>query len=79
MLQHGFVVEQKFDVILCVGAGVRPQLLVANRFDIRTLQVDTWWEQTVLEDLVSAVAVDFDYNDALIFWTDLSEERIFRY
>ncbi|XP_060080729.1 low-density lipoprotein receptor-like [Ylistrum balloti] len=62
----------------CKVNGVRPHLLVANRFDIRTLQVDTWWEQTVLEDLTSAVAVDFDYNDGYLFWTDITKEQIFR-
>ncbi|XP_033738697.1 low-density lipoprotein receptor-like isoform X2 [Pecten maximus] len=62
----------------CRVNGIRPHLLVANRFDIRTLQVDTWWEQTVLEDLTSAVAVDFDYNDGFLFWTDITKEQIFR-
>ncbi|XP_021378123.1 low-density lipoprotein receptor-like isoform X3 [Mizuhopecten yessoensis] len=62
----------------CRVNGIRPHLLVANRFDIRTLQVDTWWEQTVLEDLTSAVAVDFDYNDGYLFWTDITKEQIFR-
>ena len=50
--------------------GERPWLLFANRHDIRKLEVDTMTLQPIISDLRSAVAVDYDYYNKLVYWSD---------
>ncbi|XP_054682744.1 low-density lipoprotein receptor-related protein 5 isoform X3 [Grus americana] len=58
--------------------GASPFLLFANRRDVRLLDAgDTKLESTVVvSGLEDAAAVDFQYSQGIVFWTDVSEEAI---
>lgn len=58
--------------------GERPWLLFANRHDIRRLEVDTMILQPVVSDLHSAIAVDYDYYNKVVYWSDSLEEKIMK-
>uniref|UniRef100_A0A8C6S670 Low density lipoprotein receptor-related protein 5 n=1 Tax=Neogobius melanostomus TaxID=47308 RepID=A0A8C6S670_9GOBI len=55
-----------------------PLLLFANRRDIRLVDAEGVRGESaiVVSDLEDAAAVDFLYDEGLIFWTDVSEESI---
>ncbi|CAC5364193.1 VLDLR [Mytilus coruscus] len=61
----------------CKVNGPRPWLLLANENDIRKFEVDTWFEETLLCGLLSAVSVDF-YKDQYVYWSDVSMQQIAR-
>ncbi|XP_061175466.1 very low-density lipoprotein receptor-like isoform X1 [Saccostrea echinata] len=63
---------------ICKVVGERPWLLFANRHDIRKLEVDTMILQPVVSDLHSAVAVDYDYYNKVVYWSDNVEEKIMK-
>lgn len=56
----------------------KPLLLFANRRDIRLVDAEGVRGESaiVVGDLEDAAAVDFLYDEGLIFWTDVSEEAI---
>ena len=58
--------------------GERPWLLFSNRHDIRRLEVDTMILQPVVSDLHSAIAVDYDYYNKVVYWSDSLEEKIMK-
>lgn len=53
-------------------------LLFANRRDIRKLDLDVMTMKTVVSELQNAIAVDYDYNNKLVFWSDNNEEKIMK-
>ncbi|KAM4553054.1 low-density lipoprotein receptor-related protein 5 isoform 1-T1 [Fundulus diaphanus] len=55
-----------------------PLLLFANRRDVRLVDADSVRGESaiVVSDLEDAAAVDFLFDENLIFWTDVSEEAI---
>lgn len=53
-------------------------LLFANRHDIRKLDLDVMTMKTVVSELQSATAVDYDYNNKLVFWSDTTDKRIMK-
>ncbi|XP_020911652.1 low-density lipoprotein receptor-related protein 6-like [Exaiptasia diaphana] len=56
-----------------------PRLIFANRRDIRILRPtkDGKGNETVIvRGLEDAIALDFDYKQKIVFWTDVSEEKI---
>lgn len=55
-----------------------PFLLFANRRDVRLVDAGgTKLESTVVvSGLEDAAAVDFQYSQGIVFWTDVSEEAI---
>ena len=57
-----------------------PQLLFANRKDLRLIDADSSKNNVtvVVGDLEDAAAVDFLYSDGMIFWTDINMEMILR-
>ncbi|KAM6074172.1 low-density lipoprotein receptor-related protein 5 isoform 4-T4 [Chlamydotis macqueenii] len=59
-------------------AGASPFLLFANRRDVRLVDAGgTKLESTVVvSGLEDAAAVDFQYSQGIVFWTDVSEEAI---
>nr|XP_022328442.1 uncharacterized protein LOC111127521 [Crassostrea virginica] len=63
---------------VCKAIGERPWLLFANRHDIRKLEVDTMTLQPIISDLRSAVAVDYDYYNKLVYWSDTDTEKIMK-
>ena len=55
-----------------------PLLLFANRRDVRLVDAEGTRGDSaiVVNDLEDATAVDFLYDEGLIFWIDVSEEAI---
>lgn len=53
-------------------------LLFANKHDIRKLDLDGMTMKTVVNELQFAIAVDYDYNNNLVFWSDTLEEKIMK-
>lgn len=58
--------------------GEKAWLLFANRHDIRKLEVDGMILQPVVSDLQSAIAVDYDYYNKVVYWSDSHEEKIMK-
>lgn len=63
---------------ICKGVGQKAWLLFANRHDIRKLEADGMILQPVVSDLQSAIAVDYDYYNKLVYWSDSHEEKIMK-
>uniref|UniRef100_U3IL54 LDL receptor related protein 5 n=1 Tax=Anas platyrhynchos platyrhynchos TaxID=8840 RepID=U3IL54_ANAPP len=81
----GPLVPLSFLVLLCLTnrgnklwTGSSPFLLFANRRDVRLVDAGgTKLESTVVvSGLEDAAAVDFQYSQGIVFWTDVSEEAI---
>lgn len=53
-------------------------LLFANRHDIRKLDLDVMTMKTVVSELQNPIAVDYDYNNKLVFWSDIDEGKIMK-
>ncbi|XP_070563499.1 low-density lipoprotein receptor-related protein 4-like isoform X2 [Ptychodera flava] len=53
-------------------------LLFANRYDIRRINPETGMQEVIASGLRSAVSLDYDYNRGYLYWSDVSEEKIFR-
>ncbi|KAL5015893.1 hypothetical protein ScPMuIL_005482 [Solemya velum] len=62
----------------CKADGERPWLLFANRKDVRKLQLDSNSMKSIAYGLRSAIAVDYDYEEKYIYWSDVGQEKIFR-
>ncbi|EDO49133.1 predicted protein [Nematostella vectensis] len=75
-------------VVLCVfcltlyriSSASSPRLIFANRSDIRILQTNggTPNVTVVVKNLEDAIALDFDYEQNYVFWTDVLLEKIKR-
>ena len=59
-------------------AGEFPWLYYANRRDIRRLRVDSRYMEIIVEETDNSIALDVDYNDSRIFWTDGAAAQIIR-
>ena len=68
-------------MVNCAGlcAGEAPHLIFANREDIRDIELMTSKYRPVIEDTRSAIALDFDFVDKMVYWSDVAEEAIYRY
>lgn len=55
-----------------------PRLMFSNRKDIRILisTNGTLNETIVFSGLEDAIALDFDYQEKIVFWTDVSSQKI---
>ena len=65
--------------VYIIISGEQPWLYYANRRDIRRLRVDSRYMEIIIEDTRNSIALDVDYNDDVIFWTDGAKEQIHRY
>ena len=72
-VQHGKLLIAGFP------AGEAPHLIFANREDIRDIELMTSKYRPVIEDTRSAIALDFDFVDKMVYWSDVAEEAIYRY
>ncbi|XP_077981564.1 very low-density lipoprotein receptor-like [Glandiceps talaboti] len=62
----------------CKAAGHEPLLLFANRRDIREVDLATREYRELVSDLRSAIALDYDYQQGYLYWTDVGMEKILR-
>ncbi|KAL4236222.1 lipoprotein receptor-related protein [Mactra antiquata] len=71
--QPGYTIEKHY---FCRADGAPSWLYYANRRDIRRLRVDARFSEILVEDTDNSIALDFDYDDGLMFWTDVGLEKI---
>lgn len=64
---------------VCVLLGVEePWLLLANRKSIRQVSLDGKFYSDVFSNLSRTVALDFDAAEGNLYWTDVSDNAIYR-
>ncbi|XP_062600838.1 low-density lipoprotein receptor-related protein 1-like [Saccostrea cucullata] len=54
-----------------VTGSEKPYLILANGFYIRNISF-TGYQKLILHDLNNAVAIDFDYRDQMIYWSEIT-------
>ncbi|CAL1537092.1 unnamed protein product [Lymnaea stagnalis] len=66
------------------GYGCKPidpdpvYIIFANRHEIRRLNTHDKSMTHLVSNLQNAIALDFHYNQSLVFWTDVSNDKIYR-
>ena len=65
-------------VLLCLAGGVEPYLIFANRVDIRKILPSEAEYTSILQGLENAIALDLHHEQGLIFWSDVTLDRIKR-
>ena len=63
---------------LCHVPGPEPVLLFANRIDIRQVLPHRSEYTLLLNNLENAIALDFHHRRELVFWSDVTLDRILR-
>ncbi|XP_055870134.1 low-density lipoprotein receptor-related protein 1-like isoform X4 [Biomphalaria glabrata] len=53
-------------------------IIFANRHEIRRLNVRNNSMVHLVSNLQNAIALDFHYNQSLVFWTDVSNDKIYK-
>lgn len=71
----GYIIERHF---FCRADGEPSWLYYANRRDIRRLRADSRYSEILVEETENSIALDFDYDEGLMFWTDVGLEQIMR-
>ncbi|XP_061686137.1 low-density lipoprotein receptor [Syngnathoides biaculeatus] len=57
--------------------GARPTLYFTNKHDVRMVTSDRREYASVMSELKNAVALDMDMPNKIIFWSDLSDKKIY--
>ncbi|BFY99131.1 hypothetical protein BsWGS_02172 [Bradybaena similaris] len=58
--------------------GNHAALILSSHHEIRRYQLDTYRYSLVLEqEVASAVAIDFDIRNEMLFWTDVESEKVY--
>ena len=76
----------KLTLLLLIYAGVT-QLLFTTRSDVSVVDVADWWTvlpsnvtsspRSIVTGLEDAIAVDYLWSDASVYWTDLTHGRVY--
>ncbi|XP_017469873.1 PREDICTED: low-density lipoprotein receptor-related protein 4-like [Rhagoletis zephyria] len=72
--ETGYVLRP--DLRTCKALGGAMTLVVANRWDIRRVQLSNNRYSAVVKGLHNAIAIDFHYRKGLLFWSDVSTDVI---
>ncbi|KAI5085793.1 low-density lipoprotein receptor-related protein 4 isoform X1, partial [Silurus meridionalis] len=70
--------ELRPDKRSCKALGPEPVLLFANRIDIRQVLPHRSEYTLLLNNLENAIALDFHHNRELVFWSDVTLDRIMK-
>ncbi|XP_067654975.1 low-density lipoprotein receptor-related protein 4-like [Haliotis asinina] len=62
----------------CKALGGEAYLIFANRVDIRRVTTDRSEYTSILEGLRNAIALDFHHEKGLVFWSDITLDKIKR-
>ncbi|XP_041357308.1 very low-density lipoprotein receptor-like isoform X2 [Gigantopelta aegis] len=65
----------------CKADGPRDaELLLADRKDLRKIHLETYHYTLLVseEKVFGAIAMDFDYDDNMLFWTDVAVEQVLK-
>lgn len=71
----GYTLQRHY---FCRADGEQAWLYYANRRDIRRLRTDSRYMEIIVEETTNSIALDIDYEDGLMFWTDGGTEKIMR-
>lgn len=63
----------------CKAKEGHASLLFARRHDIRKISLDHNEMTSIVNDTKSATALDFVFRTGMIFWSDVSEQKIYKY
>lgn len=63
----------------CKATEGHASLLFARRHDIRKISLDRREMTSIVNDTKSATALDFVFRTGMIFWSDVSEQKIFKW
>jgi len=64
--------------VLSPSSGPEPVLLFANRIDIRQVLPHRSEYTLLLNNLENAIALDFHHSRELVFWSDVTLDRIMK-
>lgn len=62
----------------CKAAEGHASLLFARRHDIRKVALDRQEMTSIVNDTKMATALDFVFRTGMIFWSDVSEKKIYK-
>ena len=62
--------------VASVLVGEEPFLLFANRHDLRELRLYSGNYHLIVDGQKSIIALDYDFTEKLLFWSDVATERI---
>jgi hypothetical protein len=74
-----FVIGVKFYSTKFFCLGEEPFLLFANRHDLREIRLYSGNYHLLVDGLKSVIALDFDFSEKLLFWSDVATETISMY
>lgn len=70
--------DRNINVYFSSIAGNHAALILSSHHEIRRYQLDTYRYSLLLEQEVSsAVAIDFDIRNEMLFWTDVESEKVY--
>jgi len=75
--QEGYL-RDPHDRTKCKATEGHASLLFARRHDIRKISLDHHEMTTIVNDTKSATALDFVFRTGMIFWSDSSEQKIYK-
>ncbi|XP_033100297.1 low-density lipoprotein receptor-like isoform X2 [Anneissia japonica] len=73
--QEGYILEHKS---YCRAIGPNPLVIFANRVDLREYDPFKREYRMIVDHQRSAVALDYDIKKKQVYWTDVTQEKIFR-
>ena len=71
--------KEPSDHTRCKAMQGKPALIFTQKQSIRSLALDRKILTSVINNTRSACAVDFSYKAGLVFWSDIMEEKIYRW
>uniref|UniRef100_A0A182JF05 Uncharacterized protein n=1 Tax=Anopheles atroparvus TaxID=41427 RepID=A0A182JF05_ANOAO len=75
--QDGYLRDPR-DHTRCKATEGHASLLFARRHDIRKISLDHREMTSIVNDTKSATALDFVFRTGMIYWSDVSEKRIYK-
>ncbi|XP_050555022.1 very low-density lipoprotein receptor-like isoform X3 [Spodoptera frugiperda] len=75
---HAGYARDPRDRTRCKATEGHPSLLFARRFDIRKISLDHHEMVAIVNDTKSATALDYVFRTGMIFWSDVTDEKIYK-
>lgn len=75
--QHGYM-RDPHDLTRCKATEGHASLLFARRRDIRKISLDHHEMTSIVNETCSATALDFVFRTGMIFWSDVTDQKIYK-
>ncbi|GBP92608.1 Very low-density lipoprotein receptor [Eumeta japonica] len=75
---HSGYARDPRDRTRCKATEGHPSLLFARRFDIRKISLDHHEMVAIVNETKSATALDYVFRTGMIFWSDVTDEKIYK-